>query len=51
MQGNCNETTLTGIVPNHSGARTSDDCTASHLIYQSATVVAILLFLISFWSC
>lgn len=44
MQAPGSETTLPGSAP-------AEKHETSHLLYQGATLAAILLFLISFWSC
>jgi hypothetical protein len=46
MQAHYTEQTL--ATPAHAEA---EEHTTNHFLYQSVTVVAILLFLISFWSC
>jgi hypothetical protein len=45
MQAQCPEQPL--IMP-HADAQQSE---VGHFLYQGATIAAILLFLISFWSC
>jgi len=50
MQAQCSDQTLAAIVLNPVDAETRQVKTGNYL-YQGATVLAILLFLISFWSC
>jgi hypothetical protein len=40
--------TLADLSPSHSDGEHHH---SSHLLYQGATLVAMLLFLVSFWSC
>jgi hypothetical protein len=46
MQAHCSDQSVASLAAPNEGEHK-----AAHILYQSATVVAILLFLISFWSC
>jgi hypothetical protein len=48
MQAHYTEQTLAAMAPSHPEAEQHE---AGHLVYQGTTALAILLFLISFWSC
>jgi hypothetical protein len=48
MQAHYPDQTLAGMAPSHPETEQHE---AGHLVYQGTTVLAILLFLISFWSC
>lgn len=50
MQAQCSDQTLAAIVPKSVDDEARQAKTGNYL-YQGATVLAILLFLISFWSC
>jgi hypothetical protein len=45
MHAPCNETPLLAASP------AANDHSTGHALYQGGTVLVILLFLISFWSC
>jgi hypothetical protein len=47
MQANCSDPTTVAMAPPHP----EGEHQVAHFVYQSATVLAILLFLISFWGC
>jgi len=50
MQAHCTDQTLPAIALAHSDTERRTQKTGNYL-YQGATVLAILLFLVSFWSC
>ena len=47
MQAHSQDPSIGSMAPLQAG----DSHKAAHLLYQWATILAILLFLISFWSC
>ncbi len=48
MQAHYPDQTIAGMAPSHPDGEQHQE---GHLLYQGTTVLAILLFLISFWSC
>jgi hypothetical protein len=48
MQAHYPDQTLPAMAPSHPDTEQHE---AGHLVYQGTTILAILLFLISFWSC
>jgi cephalosporin hydroxylase len=50
MQAQCTDQTLTAIASPYADAEQRQLKTGNY-VYQGATVLAIFLFLISFWSC
>jgi hypothetical protein len=51
MQAQCSDQNVAAMAPSHAEVEPQEELSAGNSLYQAATVVAILLFLISFWSC
>jgi len=48
MQAQCSDSLIPGTVPSQGVEATRDSMASSNFLYQAATVVAILLFLLTF---